>query len=59
MKVEHNVGRQIVLNASLSMRHEFAAFAYLKAQGLNEAEVRKVLRKVGVFTKIRFNKVGK
>ena len=50
------VGRQILLNASRSMFHEAAAFRYLMGMGLNEKEIRTVLRKVGVFTKIRVHK---
>jgi hypothetical protein len=49
------IGRQIVNNASLSMAHEVAAFRYLRGMGLTEKEIRIVLRKVGVFTKIRIN----
>ena len=59
MDADQNIGRQILLNANRSMKHEFAAFVYLKAQGLNEGEVKRALRRVGVFTKIRFGKVGK
>jgi len=54
-----SVGRQILMNASRSMIHEAAAFRYLRSMGLNEAEVRTVLRKVGVFTKIRIHKQPK
>jgi hypothetical protein len=50
------IGRQIVNNASRSMAHEVAAFRYLRGMGLTEQEIRTVLRKVGVFTKIRIHK---
>lgn len=50
------VGRQIVLNAPRSMVHEAAAFRYLMGKGLNESDIKMILRKVGVFTKIRIHK---
>ena len=50
------IGRQIVNNASRSMEHEVAAFRYLRGMGLTEKEIRTVLRRVGVFTKIRIHK---
>lgn len=53
------VGRQIVMNAPRSMVHEAAAFRYLMGMGLTEKEIHAVLRKVGVFTKIRIHKGGK
>ncbi len=54
-----SVGRQMLLNASRSMVHEAAAFRYLRSMGLNEKEILIVLRKVGVFTKIRIHQEGK
>jgi hypothetical protein len=51
-----SVGRQLVMNASRSMIHEAAAFRYLMGMGLNDKDIRTVLRKVGVFTKIRIHK---
>jgi hypothetical protein len=53
MDANTNVSRQILLNASRSMKHEMIAFRHLSDLGFSQREIKLCLRRVGVFTKIR------
>lgn len=53
MDAKSHVSRQILLNASRSMQHEYAAFRHLSDLGFSQREIQLCLRRVGVFTKIR------